>query len=225
MYLKIDELIQTSAGKQKLQTYKKNNDGGGLFGRQSEDIAYTAGCTACSALITPTDIYVANAGDSRAVLVKKLPGDKFLGIEMSVDHKPELPEERKRIEKAGGFVEDNRVKGILNLSRSLGDLEYKCDSSIPLKDQMITAMPDIRKEKITSDASFLILACDGIWDCLTSQEAAEVIGDLLKKKDKVSGAIEEMFDKIIASDVASSGGIGCDNMTCVVVKFKNETTH
>jgi serine/threonine protein phosphatase PrpC len=34
--------------------------------------------------------------------------------------------------------------------------------------------------------------------------------------------IEEMFDKIIASDVASSGGIGCDNMTCVVVQFKQQ---
>lgn len=44
---------------------------------------------------------------------------------MSEDHKPELERERKRIEKAGGFVEDNRVKGVLNLSRSLGDLEYK----------------------------------------------------------------------------------------------------
>ena len=87
---------------------------------------------------------------------------------MSVDHKPELPEERSRIEKAGGFVEDNRVKGVLNLSRSLGDLEYKADTSIPLKDQMLSAMPDIRREKITPDTNFMIIACDGIWDCLTS---------------------------------------------------------
>ena len=82
------------------------------------------GCTACSVLITPTDLYVANAGDSRAVLAKKVEG-KVVGVELSVDHKPDLPEEKGRIEKAGGFVEDNRVKGVLNLSRSLGDLEYK----------------------------------------------------------------------------------------------------
>jgi serine/threonine protein phosphatase PrpC len=139
---------------------------------------------------------------------------------MSEDHKPELPRERARIEKAGGFVEDNRVKGILNLSRSLGDLEYKLDSTIDLKEQMITAFPETTKEKLTSDTAFLILACDGIWDCLTSQESVDFVGDLLKKKERVSGIVEEMFDKIIATDVASSGGIGCDNMTCVIVKFK-----
>lgn len=49
---------------------------------------------------------------------------------MSIDHKPELQQEKARIEKAGGFVEENRVKGILNLSRSLGDLEYKQDSTL-----------------------------------------------------------------------------------------------
>ena len=80
------------------------------------------GCTACSALVTPTKIYVANAGDSRAVLARKS-GDKAVAVEMS--DKPELDREKKRIEKAGGFVEDNRVKGVLNLSRSIGDLEYK----------------------------------------------------------------------------------------------------
>lgn len=85
---------------------------------------------------------------------------------------------------------------------------------------MITAVPEIRKEKISADTAFLILACDGIWDCLTSQEAVDFVGELSKKKERISGIIEEMFDKIIATDVASSGGIGCDNMTCVVVQFK-----
>lgn len=57
---------------------------------------------------------------------------------------------------------------MLNLSRSLGDLEYKLDKTLSVEDQMITAVPEIRKEKISNETAFLILACDGIWDCLTS---------------------------------------------------------
>lgn len=83
---------------------------------------------------------------------------------------------------------------------------------------MITALPEIKKQKLGPDSSFLIIACDGIWDCLTSQQAVDEFGELLnKKRENISTSIEDVFDKIIASDVASSGGIGCDNMTCVVI--------
>ena len=86
---------------------------------------------------------------------------------------------------------------------------------------MITALPEIKKQKLGPDSSFLIIACDGIWDCLTSQQAVDEFGELFnKKRENISTSIEDVFDKIIASDVASSGGIGCDNMTCVVVQFK-----
>lgn len=73
IYLKIDEMLKTSYGKTKLQSYKKQNDAQpSLFGRGNvEDIAYAAGCTACSAIITPTEIYCGNSGDSRAVLALK----------------------------------------------------------------------------------------------------------------------------------------------------------
>ena len=141
---------------------------------------------------------------------------------MSQDHKPENIEERNRIEKAGGFVEDNRVKGILALSRSIGDLEYKSDTSRTLREQMITADPDIKKEPIANDTAFLIIACDGIWDCLENQAAVDKFGELIPKKAKLSQVVEDVFDSIIAPDVASSGGIGCDNMTCIVVQFKNK---
>jgi len=225
IYLKIDEMLRTSYGKTKLASYKKSNESAAsLFSRGgNDDIAFAAGCTACSAIITPTEIIVGNAGDSRAVLAKKTKDPaKFKAVQMSEDHKPDLPDEKKRIQAAGGFVEDNRVKGVLNLSRSLGDLEYKSDPNIRPNEQMITCIPETRKEKV-AEASFLILACDGIWDCLTSQEAVDFVGNILqsKKSENVSNAIENMFDTIIASDVASSGGIGCDNMTCIVVKFDN----
>ena len=181
----------------------------------------SAGCTACSALITPTTIYVVNAGDSRAVLGMKSSSGKYVALEMSEDHKPDNAGEKARIERAGGFVEDNRVKGVLALSRSIGDLEYKQEKGMSVKEQMITADPEIKEHQIKSgETAFLIVACDGIWDCMTNQESVDFVGEIISKKPKLSQIIEDMFDKIIASDVASSGGIGCDNMTCVIVQFK-----
>ena len=137
---------------------------------------------------------------------------------MSVDHKPDLAEEKKRIMCAGGFVSDNRVKGNLNLARSIGDLEYKSDPKIKHHEQMIINVPEIRKESV-KNCDFLIIACDGIWDCLTSQEAVNYIGNLLPKCEKLSDPIESMFTTIVASDVQSSGGIGTDNMSAIVIKF------
>ena len=67
-------------------------------------------------LMTKHTYYVANIGDSRAVLSR---GGQV--VPLSFDHKPDLTEERNRIEKAGGFVKEGRVNGTLSLSRSFGD--------------------------------------------------------------------------------------------------------
>lgn len=87
---------------------------------------------------------------------------------MSYDHKPDNPEEMRRIEAAGGFVEEGRVRGILSLSRALGDLEYKLNKKIGIEAQMITCVPEIKKVELTAEDKFLVIACDGIWDCLSS---------------------------------------------------------
>lgn len=71
---------------------------------------------------------------------------------------------------AGGFISDGRVNGSLNLSRALGDLEYKRVKGLPPAQQMITAMPEIRSLELHSGDEFLVLACDGIWDVLSNQQ-------------------------------------------------------
>src|SRR5438105_2881420 len=78
----------------------------------------SSGCTASVVLISKTEIYCANAGDSRTVLCKKGKAKP-----LSTDHKPDIKSERSRIEKANGTVEDNRVNGNLSVSRALGDFE------------------------------------------------------------------------------------------------------
>ena len=89
-------------------------------GYSNEKISYRAGTTAVTVLITKDKYYIANIGDSRAVLSR---GGQ--AVKMSTDHKPDLNEERTRIERAGGFVQQGRVNGTLSLSRAFGDFEYK----------------------------------------------------------------------------------------------------
>ena len=72
------------------------------------------------ALITSTEIYCANAGDSRTVM-----SEYGNAIDLSQDHKPDMIQERTRIIKAGGEVIEGRVNGKLALSRAIGDFDYK----------------------------------------------------------------------------------------------------
>ena len=124
----------------------------------------STGCTACVVLLTKDSIICANSGDSRCVLNRN-----GQAIEMSEDHKPDNEGERKRIEQAGGFVEEGRVRGVLSLSRALGDLEYKQNKKIKVEQQMITCVPEVKKVPLSPlEDKFIVVACDGIWDCLSS---------------------------------------------------------
>ena len=105
---------------------------------------------------------------------------------MSFDHKPEDDPERERINKAGGRVTpDGRVNGGLNLSRAIGDHAYKTNKMLPLTEQMISPVPDVRKLTINPETdSFIFLACDGIWNSLNSQEVVDFINERLAEQEK-----------------------------------------
>ena len=83
---------------------------------------------------------MANAGDSRCVLSR---GGQ--AVAMSNDHKPEDHIEHQRIYNAGCTIVDGRVNGNINLSRAIGDLEYKENKSLPPEEQAVTAFPDIKE--------------------------------------------------------------------------------
>jgi serine/threonine protein phosphatase PrpC len=176
-------------------------------------------------LVTPTHIFCGNSGDSRSVLARNVENGGVTHVALSDDHKPENELERKRIYAAGGTVSENRVNGNLNLSRSLGDFEYKNNKSKSYKEQMVTCLPDITKNERHSSDKFIVVACDGIWDCLSNDACVELVDSYLKRRTDLSNlaqtskCIELMFDSILAKDL-SSGGAGTDNMTCLVVEFK-----
>ena len=117
-FYKMDDMVETESGKIELQKIKNGDNNYDNFRGGGDSYA---GCTANVALIVNNKLYVANAGDSRSVLGMSN-GNAFA---MSEDHKPDNELEKKRIMEAGGFVTEGRVNGNLNLSRALGDMEYK----------------------------------------------------------------------------------------------------
>jgi len=165
----------------------------------------TSGCTSVTAIITPTHIICANAGDSRCVM-----GTAGVTKELSFDHKPYGDVERKRIEEAGGFVQWNRVDGDLAVSRALGDFGYKNTELLP-KNQKISPYPDINVHERTAQDDVLLLACDGLWDVMSSEEAINLVREICSSGETNALLIaEELVD--LALDKGSK-----DNISAVVV--------
>lgn len=173
----------------------------------------TSGSTAVSVLlqqkvtagqVTSRQLTVANVGDSRAVLVSsKKPTDPeavfesnhgYIATRLSYDHSAEDSSEQQRIKDAGGFITRNRVLGILAVSRSFGDHGMKdfvigmivfVNLSLLI---MCLAEPYVTETNLLEcgDCPMLIMACDGVWDVFSDQEAA----DLLLEQYKTEGPFE-----------------------------------
>ncbi|KAL4640865.1 protein phosphatase 1G-like [Arapaima gigas] len=184
-----------------------------------EEPGSDSGTTAVVSLIRGKHLIVANAGDSRCVV-----SEKGKAVDMSYDHKPEDEVELARIKNAGGKVTmDGRVNGGLNLSRAIGDHFYKRNKALAPEDQMISAKPDVKVLTLNEDHEFMIIACDGIWNVMSSQEVVDFVNKRIKPSESgdvqaLSSIVEELLDHCLAPDT-SGDGTGCDNMTCIIVTF------
>ena len=83
---------------------------------------------------------------------------------------------------------------------------------------------------MTVDFEFILLACDGIWDVMSSKKAVEFIHDRVYSKNFIANrkkksiadlqkGIEDCLDQCCATDLQGSQGLGCDNMTAIIVEF------
>uniref|UniRef100_A0A1D1YT51 protein-serine/threonine phosphatase n=1 Tax=Anthurium amnicola TaxID=1678845 RepID=A0A1D1YT51_9ARAE len=157
------------------------------------------GSTAVTAiLINGRKLWIANVGDSRAVLAKT--GQVR---QMTVDHEPST--ERGSIENRGGFVSNMpgdvpRVNGQLAVSRAFGDKSLKSH---------LRSDPDISFEEIGSDTELLILASDGLWKFVTNEEAV----DIARKFKDPQAAAKQLTAE--ALDRESK-----DDISCIVLRFK-----
>ncbi|KAG6000486.1 hypothetical protein E4U21_005411 [Claviceps maximensis] len=145
-------------------------------------------------------LYTANVGDARIILCR---GGKALRL--SYDHKGSDENEGKRITNAGGLILNNRVNGVLAVTRALGDIYVK---------DLVTGHPYTTETVIQHDLDeFIIIACDGLWDVCSDQDAVDLV--------------REVHDPILASkqlvDYALSRS-STDNLSCMIVRMENETS-
>ena len=148
-----------------------------------EDIAKHAGSTAVVMLEHGDKIYVANVGDSRAIM-----NVNEKAVPITVDHKPNLVTEYNRIIKNGGFVAMDpngtpRVNGNLALSRAIGDLYL-----VPY----ISPEPDIFTVELNESVNYIVLASDGVWDVFKNQEVIDIIESFVNKKEFVENPKKQL---------------------------------
>lgn len=197
------------------------------FLAEAADKGVYAGSTASTLLVRqcrkfgPITLMCGNVGDSRCVLSRE--GTAF---DMSVDHKPGNSDESKRIEEAGGWVHNGRLHGVLAVSRAFGDIEHKkmnwaAASDAPAlstsemlhgpKNNILVAEPEVVVETVLPHDEFLIIACDGLWDVMTSQQAVHFVRRFLGKTPDVRAAVKALVDCAV-NDLESP-----DNVSAVIV--------
>ena len=131
-----------------------------------------------------------------------LSDDGDCGVVLStIDHKPNHPSEKARIEAAGGFVSNDtpaRLQGMLALSRMIGDFNYKQDPNLPPSAQMGSCIPEIFEAE-ASEGDLVILACDGIFDVLSNNELSRQVR--LRIQQQIEAGVQEVDLAKISSDI------------------------
>mmetsp|Transcript_25348 Transcript_25348/g.68612 ORF Transcript_25348/g.68612 Transcript_25348/m.68612 type:complete len:401 (-) Transcript_25348:354-1556(-) len=212
-----------------------------------------SGATATCALIVGDRLYVANLGDSRVVLGYRREGttpvtpggpheeqarfasaagaepavDKFSGLAarpLTRDHKPDSPEERARVEAAGGRVCPFELRGKamgpprvwvakewspgLAVSRSFGDT---CATSIG-----VISEPEIASYDIDVTWEVLILGSDGVWDLTANEDAVRVVVTAPGDRSPQVASAALVKSALAALQAAKRK----DNVTAMVIFFR-----
>ena len=171
---------------------------------ENENINSTFSGTTCVSLIyTPSKLIVPNIGDSRAVLGRyNISNKTWSAIDLSRDHKPTEKDEADRILKNGGrikpftddetgefigpqrvWIKEDDVPG-LAMTRSFGDRVAAIAGTI--------SVPEIKEFELKDEDRFIIIASDGIWEFISSQECVNIIKEYYIKND-IKGCAECLY--------------------------------
>jgi len=185
---------------------------------RDEEIDGMIGTTVTAVLIIENQLYIANLGDSEAVLCSG--GKDHL---LTEPHIPSNPQEECRVKHVGGtIVADKRgTKRLghpawnsklvnIGVTRAIGDYFFKNEEYVGTRQSGLIAVPSIKKWNLTAEDQFLIIASDGFWDVVKHKEAVDFVNHNL-----------DLDSDIICKQLLelSSSRRSNDNITVLLIKF------
>lgn len=173
-----------------------------------KDIAINSGSTALVILKQGNTLYVANVGDSRAIM-----SSNKKAIPITEDHKPNKKEEYDRITQLGGFVIRDpygtpRVNGTLALSRAIGDFYLS---------PYVSWVPDIYTVKLNPSNKYLVAASDGLWDVYDNQELVDYINSFVFNNSSSNTTQSKLYNTLCIDLLRRTRSKGSsDNVTIML---------
>ena len=156
------------------------------------------GNTLTSIYIDYKILYCSNVGDSKSIIINN---EKY--INLTYEDKCYDKNEKKRIEKNGGCIFNNRLDGIIALSRTIGDHKLKGNGLI--------SIPHIKKYFLSPLDKYCIIASDGVWDVLSENNIFNFANQCNNCEDLVKKIVDESIN--LGSQ---------DNISCIVIEFNWE---
>ena len=177
-------------------------------------VASEMGTTANIMLIRNGVIYIANVGDSLSVMYKNRKA-----YNLNREHQTIIESEKERVLKSGAHIVGYRINGMLNLTRAIGDLKFKSNFNLKRHEQSVISLPEITKIEDIDEIDFIIMGCDGVWDCVKRQLFCDFVDrEIRENPDKnLSEILKIIFDKCVSPVWGVI--LGTDNMSCIIIQF------
>ena len=188
-----------------------------------------SGSTCISVIYTPKKLIIANVGDSRCVLGSRTRENEWKFENLSRDHKPSIKEEAERIKRCGGrirpmidedgcfvgplriYMKDKDLPG-LAMTRSFGDYFASIAGTI--------AVPEIKEHILVPEDKFIILASDGLFEFISSEEVGKIVQNYYVKNDIV-GCCEYLYKESYRKWISEEEDT-VDDITIILVFFQEE---
>jgi serine/threonine protein phosphatase PrpC len=174
-------------------------------------------------------VICANVGDSRAILSRN-----GKPVCLSKDFKPDNPDEKRRIEEAGGFVMGKRLNSKLATSRTFGNFRFKIISRSEVMEMangggqdIVTVIPQIRELQLNwLTDEFIVIGCDGLFDMLSNNEVVSYVRDRLAESEIAEQKVQETTEEIVQLSKKEAVRLTqhSDNITACVIALSRGVT-